>query len=329
MPQSSYAYAVARIRAKENGLIGRDKMSRLAESSLEEAVRMLVESGYGNMPEATAADCEAMIAHERDDAARLVQEITPEPEITDLFLLKTDIHNLKVLLKARLLDSQDVELVSGGVYLKEKLTLAVRDHDYRDLPGALRDALEALEKELPTREDPQRVSVRLDQAYHTHAGMILNKHKNAFASDYFKALADFDNVLALLRLRAMGASKEELADVVLPGGSIPKSTLVDAMEQPQENMVKQVSTGVAGSAIQKGLEEMLRTDRVSALEKARDNHLMELTKKGKYDVMTLQPVLGYLLAREQEARCIRLIVTVKRNGLDEGVITERLRELYG
>jgi hypothetical protein len=40
-------------------------------------------------------------------------------------------------------------------------------------------------------------------------------------------------------------------------------------------------------------------------------------------------VVGYYIARDREAKAIRMILTVKRNGLDDGVITERLRELYG
>jgi vacuolar-type H+-ATPase subunit C/Vma6 len=45
--------------------------------------------------------------------------------------------------------------------------------------------------------------------------------------------------------------------------------------------------------------------------------------------MTIFPIVGYLLARDRESKAVRLILTVKRNGLDDGVITERLRELYG
>lgn len=330
MPQSSYVYAVARVRALENGLFGRDRMVRLAEGSLDDVVRMLVEGGYGDIPEATAADCELMIARELEKANKLVSEISPEPELTDLFRMKADIHNLKVLIKARLLESKEEPLLlDGGVFPKETLVNAVRDHDYRDLSPALKEELNALEKALTVKENPQLVSVSLDRAYHAQAAAVLEKNKSVFAKKYFSALADFDNVLALLRLKSMDVSKDVLEDVLLPAGEISHGTLINAFEQPFETMAKLVSTGGAGSDIASGLEEVQRTGQNSALEKARDNHLMRLIKKDKYDVMTLQPVLGYYLAREQEARCIRLIVTAKRNGLDEQVITERLREVYG
>ncbi len=330
MPQSSYVYAVARVRALENGLIGRDKMMRMAEGSLDDVLRTLVESGYGDMPEADITQCEMMIENERKRTALLIKEITPKEELTNLFLLKTDIHNLKILLKARLLGStKEPGLLSGGVYDAARLASAVRDRDYRDLAGVLKEELDALEKELMLKEDPRKVSVRLDQMYHLFAAETLKKHKNAFAGAYFRALADFDNVLALLRVRAMDQDRELLYDAILEGGSIAKSTLLDAFEQPEEILIKQLTTGEFSTALAKGFEAFTRTGQIGSLEKVRDDALITLAKRDKYDVMTIGPVIGYLLARDQEAKCIRLLVTAKRNGLPENIITERLRELYG
>ena len=40
-------------------------------------------------------------------------------------------------------------------------------------------------------------------------------------------------------------------------------------------------------------------------------------------------MVGYIIAKEREAQNVRLILTVKRNGLNESVIAERLVKLYG
>ncbi|MDL2235817.1 V-type ATPase subunit [Christensenellaceae bacterium OttesenSCG-928-L17] len=330
MPQSSYAYAVARVRSLEKGLIGRDRLQRLSEGTLEDVVRMLVEAGYGDLPEATAADCETMIAKELEKAALVLQEVTPKPQVTDLFLLKGDIHNLKVLLKARLLDNKEEPfLLAGGLYETEKLAAAVRDHNYIDLPPVIKDALNELEKELQNKEDPQQISIALDRAYLLHAKSVLKKEPDSFAAKYFDALADFNNILTMLRVRAIGAQKDTLEQALLPAGNLSHSSILNAFEQPVEGMAKFIATGPIGPAVATGLEAVVQTGQNSAMEKARDDYLIQLIKKDKYDVMTLQPILGYYLAREQEAKCVRLIVTAKRNGLPEQVIAERLREVYG
>lgn len=330
MPQSSYYYAVARIRALERGLIGRERMLRIADSTLDDAMRLLHETGYGNMPDATAAECELLIEQERIKAAAVVKEVSPEPAVTDLFLLRTDVLNLKMLIKARLMETQqEPRLLTGGVYANELLMRAVRERDYRDLPKDFRNALDVLELTLFTQKEPQLVSVTLDKAYLTHAYNTLKKYANATALAWFRAMADFNNVLTLLRLRQMDASQADLNSMLLPAGDISHSTLAAALDLPDDGLEKALATGAAGSAIAQGLAQTLATGRASALEKVRDNYLLDIYKRQKYDVMSLQPIIGYLLAREQEEKCVRLIFTAKLNGLDTQVITERLRELYG
>ena len=68
---------------------------------------------------------------------------------------------------------------------------------------------------------------------------------------------------------------------------------------------------------------------VGEVEKARDDYLMSLISAHKHDAMSLYPVVGYIIAKEREAQNVRLILTVKRNGLSENVIAERLVKLYG
>ena len=64
------------------------------------------------------------------------------------------------------------------------------------------------------------------------------------------------------------------------------------------------------------------------LERTTDNRLMELARRGKADIFTIGPILGFLLAREAEAKAIRLIMVGKLNRLPQEKIRERLREMY-
>ena len=105
MPQPSYAYACARISALEKSLFGKEAVRRMAEGSMEDALRMLSDAKYGNLPDATGEDTERMIESVRRQTAQTIRDLSPDPALTDLFLLQTDAHNLKVLVKARLLNA--------------------------------------------------------------------------------------------------------------------------------------------------------------------------------------------------------------------------------
>ena len=329
MPQPSYPYACARISSLSKDLLDGAAIRRMAEGSLEDAMRMLLDARYGGLPDATAADCERMIESVRRQTADTIKELSPEPRLTDLFLLQTDVHNLKVLIKARMLGTTEVAFQEGGLYNREQLTAMVNGQTYGELPEKLASALDGLEMALKVRPEPQLVSLALDRGYLAHAVAETEACGEPFARQYFAALCDFDNVLTFLRMRAMGAGKEDLKDALLPAGGIAPDTLAEAYELSADQLTKALSGSVAKAAMGKGLSDMLATGNIGLLEKVRDDYLLSLVNDHRHDVTTIFPIVGYYLARDREAKAVRLILTAKRNGLDDAVITERLRELYG
>ena len=329
MQQPSYAYACARVSALENGLFDAKTVKRMADGSLEDAMRILLDARYGGVPDATAADCQRLIDNVRAEAARSIREISPEPELTDLFLLETDIHNLKLLVKARLLDQAETPLLSGGLFDPARLKTAVAEQDYGFLPASIAQAMDALEERLRIEVEPQRVSIALDRAYLSHALATARAGRDAFALAYFTALCDFDNVITLLRLRAMGAGRDDLREALLPEGGLKHDVLLQAYELSDDALVRALSASPARDALAAGIADMQRTGSIGALERARENHLLSLVRPYRHDIDSVRRLVGYLLARDREARAIRMIVTVKRNGLDDAVMQERLCELYG
>jgi V/A-type H+-transporting ATPase subunit C len=329
MPQPSYAYACARISALEKSLFGKDAVRRMAEGSLEDALRQLSDAKYGNLPDATGEDTERMIESVRKQTAETIRELSPDSALTDLFLLQTDAQNLKVLIKARLLGVTDTVFLEGGLYSREQLGAMVAEAKYELLPEDLKSAMQRLEAKLKISQEPQLVSVYADYGYHAHCLTASKTVKEPFVKQYFAALCDFNNVITFLRMRAMGAQKEDLKEVLLPSAGVQIESLIAAYELSAETLTKAISGSVAKSAMQDGLNQMLVTGNIAMLEKTRDDYLLSLVNEHRHESMTIFPVVGYYLARDREAKAVRLILTVKRNGLDDAVIAERLRELYG
>ncbi|MEA5059720.1 MAG: V-type ATPase subunit [Candidatus Pelethousia sp.] len=326
MPQDSVTYGVTRIRCHEKGLLGQDKLQRILDGSAEEAVRQLVDMGYGGLPDATAADAEQMVSNELAAAYALVKEVSFAPAVTNVFLMKADVHNLKLLLKLRLTGSGEAPaLMQGGVYAPDALKRMVEAADYRDLPPQFQAVLSAMEQDFQSSVDPARISTALDGAYVQYA----YDTKHPLVLSYFKARADFDNVLAMLRLRQTGGSAERLRSMLLPEGAIPHAALLAALDAPMEGIARLVAMGPARAGILRGLDALQKGEGIAVLERERDDYLIKQVGGARFDNDTIAPVVAYLLAREQEAVCIRLVLTAKRNGLPDSIITERLRGLYG
>ena len=327
MAQKSYAYACARVSALSRRLLDDTALKRMAEGSMGDALRILIDDRYGSLPDAGEGDGERMIERELIAMREEVRSISPEPAITDLFLLQSDVMNLKTLIKARLLDQKDIAWQSGGLYDREILEKAVSDQGYSFLPADMAEELNALEKRLAVSVEPQLISIALDRAYLRHALQVTAKNK-AF-SHYFKAKADFDNVLTFLRVRAMGGGRGMLKDVLLVEGGIPFKAFFEGYDLSVEGFGRMVESSVCRRALANALDKMYGTGNIGEVEKARDNYLMSLIAVHRHDAMSLYPVVGYILAKEREAQNVRLILTVKRNGLNESVIAERLVKLYG
>ena len=69
-------------------------------------------------------------------------------------------------------------------------------------------------------------------------------------------------------------------------------------------------------------------DFLSAFERWCDNQIIETIRPQLYNSFSLGPLVAYVLARENEIKTVRIILTGKRSGLPEEFIRERAREMY-
>ena len=105
MAQPSYEYALGRISVLSTHLLTAAQLRRIAEAdSTKAAMKLLLETGYGENvateQELAQGEIDLIIRAQMQLTRKRIQELTPDPELTGLFLLPVDTHNLKCLLKA-------------------------------------------------------------------------------------------------------------------------------------------------------------------------------------------------------------------------------------
>lgn len=326
MPQDSIAYAVARVRVLERDALDAARIERLlTAATYAEALRTLQEMGWAN---AESADYERLAARHVERACALLREISPDPAVTDAFLMRHDAHNLKMLLKARCLGQPAAHLSSCGTLPPEMLEHAVAERNYQPLPPALAKTMEALEQTLAVRVDPLVIDAALDRALYERVFESLQKGKhNKTALAYFRMRVDLLNAIMLLRVAAMGRDAAFYRQFLLPGGAVEPSEWLEAFDQP-ERLPERVAR--YGRSVAQAVERALHDPAgLPNLERAMDDALLALFVPFRYEPLSLEPVIGYVLAREREASAVRLILAGKANGFPPEAIRERLRALYG
>ena len=106
----------------------------------------------------------------------------------------------------------------------------------------------------------------------------------------------------------------------MPGGELSTETLLRAYKSDSVAAVlKETAYGKLCESMELGF---------TAFEKVCDDYLTEYVKEAKYKTLTPEPVAAYILAKETEAKCVRIIMTCKLHQIDAETIKERVREAY-
>lgn len=322
MPQSSYEYAVGRISVLSKKMLDAAQLRRISEATdAVEALALLLETGYGGNLTAEKfynQEIDYVIRAQLQMSRKMVWELTPAPELTSLFLLEVDTHNIKALLKARLIEIEvpDV-LIDGGFFSLELLRECIENKNYDRLPEAYRIAMNKIELELQRDVDPLLFSAQIDGAMFKHIKMVLDKmNDKSFVRQYFSLMADFQNARSVVRARLMNWDVDKLRPLLLDCGEIDHAVFIEGMETPFEQLGVKFNRGSHGRIISQTIEEYVSTGNTPILKRRMETALMNVLRSVKWEMFTLGPIIGYLMGMEAEAKALRLIFAAKRSGFE-------------
>ena len=318
---SEYAYSFGRVRALEKSLIDRAQFKRMTDApTASEALKILSETSYAAIPEdADIPAIEDVLREELRQVYDLAQHISPHKEITDLFQLKYDFHNAKILLKSEISSREPAHLTPLGVVEIEKLKKAFKER-IRDLPPPLARAVEKARLIYQETGDPQIVDFVMDSEYaHT---LLEQSRDHPFLTEFFRLKIDLENIRNLVRCQKFGVDFEK---VFLEGGTIDVKTFLGVMGEPVEVISSMVSIKNYNSVVEEGLKEYDTTGDLTVYEKLTENFLIEYLRKAKMVTLGIEPLLGYILAKEREVMHVRLILIGKLKGVN---VEKRIGDTY-
>ncbi|HEX30664.1 TPA: hypothetical protein ENG04_11345, partial [Candidatus Poribacteria bacterium] len=142
-----YAFAVGKIRVLETRLLSRAELQRMMEApSAQEALSVLMDSPYEEFLSTLSSPLqfEEALNAELERTYRMIDKLSQDKGLTDIFRVRWDYHNLKVLLKAFYmgLEAEDVALVPLGLIELDLIKAAMGEEGRVDLlPDYLRETL--------------------------------------------------------------------------------------------------------------------------------------------------------------------------------------------
>lgn len=332
MDNMKFIQAVSRLRALETKLLDKSRLDRLIDSSSsKEALKLLQETQYGNYmanikrPE----DYEMLLSDELKRLYALMYEISPEKLIVDIMSIRYDYHNIKVLIKGKLL-RKDLSylLIPIGTVNVDNLKKCSDESNYRDLNHFMRTTFEKSMKLFEETEDPQIIDIIADDFMYKD---MFNKGEQIGEKsiiDYIKMNIDLTNLKAFVRIKNQGKDKKFFNDVFIENGKLDKDVFLNNFNDSIENFVSKVSYTDYYNILKSGIEDYLNTGNLNAFEKLVDNYTMNYIKDAKYVSFGSEPLIAYIYAKETEIKVVRIIMVGKLNNIAPEIIRERLRDVY-
>ncbi len=329
-----YTYAVGRIRALEARLLNKSQFESLvAARDAKEALRTLSDTDYGPFLSELKGvrDFEVALNEELKNTLRIISHLSWDRELTDIFRLRYDFHNLKVLLKIKYLGNQlpnanHLPLMDVGLIKAAKLRKIVEGDDYRGLPRELRTAAEKAIKVFEETHDARQIDIILDKKMFALFSQRTRDNGHPFLREYFRMHLDLINVKNFLRVKELRLGKSFFKEAFLEGGSLGESLFLKSYGESINNFASALSPTLYGVLVSAGIKYRQENRSWSELERLADNYLLSYLRRAKYVVFGLEPLIAYLLARENEIKILRIIMVGKLNGLSADLLRSRLRD---
>lgn len=332
MNEMQFTQVLPRLRVLETRLLDKSKIDRMIDSkSALDSLKVLQETDYSIHITDTkrAENYEEVLSKELIAMYDNLYKICPSKEIIDLIAVKYDYHNMKVLVKGKILKKDFEELlIPVGATDLSKLKYAVENEYYRDLDNFKKECLIKTFADFEINKDPQRIDTIIDKCQFENIISLSKKINHVGIDKYVIATADLTNIKTLLRVKKQKKNKDFLLDVLVHGGSIDKDRLIMLLNESNENIPGKLAYTSYENLLKDGITDFIASQSVSTLEKLIDNYIMNMMKDAKYITSGPMPVLAYIYAKENEIKQIRTIMVGKLNNIAEEVIRERLRDAY-
>lgn len=323
MSDMKYTYAVARIRAMEMSLFSSAVIEQLlAMKSYESCLQFLVERGWGDTD--TPLEAEAILSREKEKTWGVVKELLKgDEEILAVLSYQNLYHNLKAAIKESTASKRH-----GALYFEDcaiggsKMCRIVAEQDWQALPAHMRAAAQEAYDTFLHTGDGQLCDIIVDRAALEAIYQNGQAAKDEIIRDYAESTVAVADIKIAVRSQKTAKTLDFMKRAMAPCRSLNAERLAAAALGGLEAIC-----GYLEGTVYAGGAQALK-ESPSAFERWCDNQLIETIKPQKYNPFTAGPLVAYVLARENEIKTVRIILTAKLNELPEEQIRERIREMY-
>ncbi len=302
-----YTYAVARIRALEVALFSNSTIDQLiACQNYKQCLQFLEEKGWGDSE--TSGDAEAMLTREEDKIWELVRELSVDMENFDVLSYSKLFHNLKAAIKevctedgGRHIYYEDVSI--PGEAMKE----IVKEKDFASLPENMREAAQEAYDSLLHTGDGQLCDCIIDRAALDAIYQAGKSAKAEIIRDYAESTVAVADIKIAVRSQKTAKSAEFMRRAMAECDSIDVERLSRAALAGTDALREYLRARAYAEERRRWRSRRLR------LNAGATTGLFRRSVRRNISAFTIGPVIAYVIARQNEIKTVRIILSGKLN----------------
>ncbi|MGI5972037.1 MAG: V-type ATPase subunit, partial [Oscillospiraceae bacterium] len=312
---TDYLFISANLRARESKLLNQERMERmLASNNPQDAAKVLEECGFGDMSEIGPTELDSRLASYRGGLFSELRRIVPDPSLVDVFLIRYDYHNAKVLIKAEAAKTDGYRLLSDSGRIPPSVLADAYTRDElgslpEDLAGAIKEARDILNR----TGNPQLSDFAVDKAYFKQLLSLSQALGSPFLDGYVRLQIDSANLRTVVRSVRMGKDQAFIQNALIPGGTADEKALAAAALSKSE-LAPLFGSSCLAEAAHAGAS-VLSGGRLTEFERLCDNALTAYISKARWVSFGEHPVIAFIFAVESSITAARIIMMGLYSGL--------------
>jgi V/A-type H+-transporting ATPase subunit C len=324
MAKELYIYPVMRTHMRERSLLSQTDIDEMvAAKSVAGVYQILQEKGWS---QAGVQSTEALIAAQQEDTWTFVEELLGDLTPFDVFRYANDYHNLKAAIKMNYAGESERHagryFIQNGTIDPAVIQQAVKTHDFGALPARMAQAGREAYEVLAQTGNGQNCDMIMDRAALIAIHEAGENAESQLLKAYARITVDCANIKAAIRCCLMKKGRDFIDRAVAPCGTLDTPALVDAAAEGIEAVYNFLKTSAYAGAVGHLKRSM------AAFERWCDDRMIDMIRPQKNNFYTIEPLAAHILARENEIRMVKLILSAKINDLSMDALKERLRGMY-
>ena len=279
--------------------------------------------GWGDAD--TPAKAEAILDREQEKAWETIRDLHVDMSVFDVFSYPNLFHNLKAAVKEACTSqngrNRKIYYEDTNISPDEMLDI-IRSKEFSRLPEYMASAAKEAYETLLHTGDGQLCDVIIDRAALDAIYQAGKESPDKIIQDYAESTVAVADIKIAVRSQKTAKSTDFMKRAMAECDSLSVSQLSKAALSGMDAICEYLR----GTAYAEGAEALAESP--SAFERWCDNRIIQTISPEKYHAFTIGPVIAYVIARQNEIKTVRIILSGKQNELPDDSIRERVRKMY-